>query len=99
MDGSNGHMEDSALGDDQLATAQRDINAAQVVNVADLQRDVTSLRQQQLEYKSRTDETFRTLLTMDLFEAYHKNDTEKIDRVEKLLEQVLAQNGRRTMGP
>ena len=41
------------------------------------------------EYEKQIDEIKKIIVTKDLFEAYHKNDVERMDRIEKGIERIL----------
>lgn len=72
---------------------QRDTNAQQVFNIGDMKRDHETLRSRVNELKDLRDKQFeemnRKILTREVFEAYHKVDSERLDRMEKVVEQIL----------
>jgi hypothetical protein len=76
---------------------QRDVNAAQAVNVTQLKADQDTLKRtvelNRTEREKQFDEMEKKLdkmLTRELYEAYHATDQEKFDRLEKLLTQLLS---------
>lgn len=72
---------------------QRDVNAAQAVNVVDLKREQSELKkvveQNKAERDRQLDEIKRTMLTRELYEAYHANDVQKIEAIQKMVEQLI----------
>ncbi len=73
---------------------QRDVNAATAVNVTDLDRrqKATETRLDKLDSdtKQKIELIETKMLTRELYEAYHKLDAEKMDRMEQSLERIAA---------
>ena len=47
------------------------------------------MEERKTERDKQMDEIKKTIVTKDLFEAYHKNDVERMDRIEKGIERIL----------
>ncbi len=76
----------SAISAQTLKTHADEIN--ELKNTDKSLKDYLEQRRQKRD--SDIDEIKKTMLPRDLYEAYHKADQEKLDRIEKLLENVIA---------
>ena len=76
-----------------LFWSQRDTNAQQTFSVVDIKREQDSLKRiaddrwatRNIEFT----EMRKTVLTREVYEAYHKSDQERMDRIEKMLMQLI----------
>lgn len=72
---------------------QRDTNAQTIVNVADVKRDQDALRKQIADMKEQRDRQLdgmdKKMLTREVYEAYHTADSQRMDRMEKMMEQLI----------
>ena len=77
---------------------QRDTNAANTVNVNDLQRRIdgmeATVKSNRADIDRQTADMKREMLTKEVFEAYHATDQQRFERMEKMLEQLLIQGPR-----
>ena len=81
-----------------VALSQRDSQTAQAQTVAETKNRVTSIEQaidKKSEARDRQIDSFRKeILTREVFDAYHKADSDRMDRVEKMIQQLLENNNR-----
>lgn len=72
---------------------QRDTVAAQGMSLADLKREQVSMKQEMLDRRLDRDKQMAgfegKMLTREVFEAYHKADSDRMDRMENLIGQIL----------
>lgn len=64
---------------------QRDINAQQAINAREFQDRLLAVEKKLVEAQANNDDNFKKVLTRELYEAYHRNDVEKMDRIERLI--------------
>ncbi|HEX3100636.1 MAG TPA: hypothetical protein VHQ01_02530 [Pyrinomonadaceae bacterium] len=73
---------------------QRDTNAQQSINVADVKRELVETQRQVAENKLRTEEQIQAIdkkmLTRELYEAYRMADVERMARIEKSIEMIAS---------
>lgn len=69
-------------------TYQRDVNAATAVNVNDLKREITDIKQTMAERKTASDEQIGRLMTKDNFQVYYDTLIERLDRIERSVDRV-----------
>lgn len=69
-------------------TYQRDVNAATAVNVNDLKREITDIKQTMAERKAASDEQIGRLMTKDNFQVYYDTLIERLDRIERSVDRV-----------
>lgn len=69
---------------------QRDVNAAQLVNVSDLKRDLDdtkkAVERNRIEREKDVDQIRRDMLTRELFEAKSAVFIQRLDQIDKKLE-------------
>lgn len=73
---------------------QRDVNAQQTVSTVDLQREQVSLRKTMDDRTAARDKQMEKMLTREVYEAYHSADVQRMERMEKLLEQIMEHQSR-----
>ena len=73
--------------------AQRDSQTAQAMDIRDNKDKITQVSNQldkQIETRGKLFAELKgEMLTKELFEAYHKNDEARMERMEKLMQQML----------
>lgn len=73
---------------------QRDVNAAQLVNVTDLKRDIEATKKTVEADRISGDKSFDTLrremLTREVYEAKQEAVLQRLDRIDKTLESLLS---------
>ncbi len=78
--------------------SQRDSQTTQAQEVKETSKKVAALESTMDRRKEDRDRQFEQLrkemLTRELYEAYHKNDAEKFERMEKMLEQAISMQNR-----
>lgn len=67
---------------------QRETNAQQTVSVADVQKEQVAIRKEMDSRSTARDKQMERVLTREVFEAYHSADMQRMDRIEKLIEQI-----------
>jgi hypothetical protein len=76
-----------------LYQGQHDANAQNTISVIDLQRDQKALRatidERRTERDKQIDGLQTKMLTREVFEAYHASDAQRMERIEKMMEQML----------
>lgn len=78
--------------------SQRDTNAQNAVSVSDLQREQVAIRKEMDQRAAARDRQINgmetKMLTREVYEAYHKGDVDRMDRMEKMIEQLLERQSR-----
>lgn len=73
--------------------SQRDSQTAQAMDIranGEKINNVSNALDKQIELRGKLFAEIKgEMLTKELFEAYHKNDAERMDRMEKLMERLL----------
>lgn len=73
--------------------SQRESQTVQAQDIRDTQKKVENLERDIDKQKSERDrqieELKRTILTREVYDAYHNADTERMNRMEKMIERIL----------
>lgn len=76
-----------------FAVATRDAQTVQASEINRIINEQKSLRDLMNERKGERDkqveELKKIMLTKDIFDAYHQNDVQRMERIEKMLQQLL----------
>lgn len=87
-----------ALGVGVFALSQRDLQATQAATVTDTKNRVQNIESYIEKRKEERDKQLadikNEMLTKEVFDAYHKNDTERMKRIEDMVEKLLENRNR-----
>lgn len=76
----------------------RDSQTVQAQQLGEVRNEQRAIRdtvdKNKAEREKQLDDLKRQMLTKEVFEAYHQNDSERFGRMEKLLEQLLSNQTR-----